>query len=384
LHAQHPHPAEHRLDIEQAQAAVDGSVAVDTTTAAVLLALPPPTRRAAKGIFRRMVTTDSALRDASRGRDALANRSTDTFGFDPDADAARIFTIEPETAERMATEAELLVSEITAMHRRTPPPGHDTPSIEGDPFDPWKPLLDLAEAENLPVWADDVALRILARQAGLTAFSTPAVLAVLADTDRITGDEYRDARRALLHGRIGDAPLEETLLLEIAEEEGWKPGAAALALGSPASWASPSAFPIYRKIVHAAHRSQPAGDVGWLYSAIRGMAFAFAHQPETVSRIAGVILAWTIDATNAAGKPVAELVTATRQASRAPYVAPPNLPDPLVSAVEILRDGLAGTLPAHLAAQYVLGLFSELADHDKSTVARLVLQPPSAVRTPGQ
>lgn len=383
LHAQHPHPAEHRLDIEHARAAVDGSVAVDTTTAAVLLALPAPVRRAAKGIFRRMVTTDNALRDASRGRDALAGRSTSTFGFDPDADAARIFSIEPETAERMATEAELLVSEITAMHRRTPPIGRENSPVEGDPFDPWKPLLDLAEAESLPVWADDVALRILARQAGLTAFSTPAVLAVLADTDRITGDEYRDARRALLAGRIGDAPLDETLLLEVAEQEGWKPGAAALALGSPASWATPNAFSIYRKIVHAAHRSQPVGDLGWLYSAIRGAALAFAHQPETVSRIAGVILAWTIDATNAAGKPVAELVAAAREAIRAPYVQPSNLPDPLVPAVETLRDGLAGTLPAHLAAQYILGLFSELADHDKSMVARLILQPPSTPSMPG-
>jgi tetratricopeptide (TPR) repeat protein len=384
LHAQHPHPAEHRLDIEQARAALDGSVAVDTTAAAVLLALPASARRAAKGIFRRMVTTDSALRDASRGRDALAGLSTDTFGFDPDAGAARIFSIEPETAERMATEAELLVAEITAMYRRTPPPGHATPSAEGNPFDPWMPLLDLAKAESLPVWADDVALRILARQARLPAFSTPAVLAVLADTGRITGEEYQDARRALLAGRIGDAPLDEALLLEVAEEEGWKPGAAALALSSPASWATPNAFPIYRRLVHAAHRSQPAGDSGWLYSAIRGAAFAFAHQPETVSRIAGVILAWTIDATNAAGKPVAELVAAARQAIRVPYVQPPNLPDPLAPAVETLRDGLAGTLPAHLAAQYILSLFSELADHDKSMVARLILQPPSTPSIPGQ
>ena len=302
LHAQAAHPAEHRLDIEQARAAMDRPVAVDTTAAAVLLALPEPARRAATGCFRRMVTTDSALRDASRGRDALASRSTDTLGFDIDADAPRIFSIEPETAERMATEAELLVSEITAMHRQTPP-GHNTSAAQHDLFDPWKPLLDLAEAEGLPVWADDVALRMLARQAGLTAFPTPALLAHLADTSRITGDEYNDAKRAILSGRIGDAPLDETLLLEVAEEEGWKPGAAALALASPATWASPRTFPVYREIVHASHRNQPTADLGWLYSAISGVAFAFAHQPETVSRIAGVLLAWTIDATRVAAHP---------------------------------------------------------------------------------
>src|SRR5439155_26541137 len=61
LHAQAAHPAEHRLDIEQARAAMDRPVAVDTTAAAVLLALPEPARRAATGCFRRTVTTVSAL-----------------------------------------------------------------------------------------------------------------------------------------------------------------------------------------------------------------------------------------------------------------------------------------------------------------------------------
>lgn len=131
---------------------MDGPVAVDTTAAAVLLALPTATRQAAKGIFRRMVTTDSALRDATRGRDALAGRSTDTFSFDPDA--ARITSITPETAERMASEAELLLTEIMAMHRQTEPPGRDTPSAESDRFDPWLPLIDLARAESIPMWAD--------------------------------------------------------------------------------------------------------------------------------------------------------------------------------------------------------------------------------------
>jgi len=78
------------------------------------------------------------------------------------------------------------------------------------------------------------------------------------------------------------------------------------------------------------------------------------------------------------------LVDAARQAIRTPYMQPPDLPDPLVPAVETLRDGLAGTLPAHLTAQYILGLFSELNDHDKSTVTRLILQPPSTLPTQRQ
>ena len=61
-----------------------------------------------------------------------------------------------------------------------------------------------------------MALRALARQAGLPAFSTPALLAVLANTNRITSDEHRQARHALIAGRVGDAPLEDTLILEIA------------------------------------------------------------------------------------------------------------------------------------------------------------------------
>ena len=77
-----------------------------------------------------------------------------------------------------------------------------------------------------------------------------------------------------------------------------------------------------------------------------------------------------------------ELVAAARQAIRVPYTQPPIMPDPLVPAVETLRDGMAGTLPAHLAAQYILGLFSQLADQDKSAVARLILQPPSTPPMP--
>jgi len=380
LHAQHPHPAEHRLDIEQARAAIDADVAVDTTAVAVLLALPDPVRRAAKGIFRRMITADNALRDAARGRDALAGRSTDSFGIDPDAGVPRIFSISPEAADRMATEAELLVNEITAMLRRTPPASSDAAPAERDPFNPWKPLLDLAEAEAFPVWVDDVALRALARQSGLTAFSTPALLAVLGDTNRITSDEHRQARCALIAARVGDSPLEDALILEVAEEEDWKPGAVALALASPASWATPGAFPTYRRIVQTAHRKQPDADADWMYSAIRGAAFAFAQQPGTVTQIAGAILAWTIDATNASGSQVVRLVGAARHAIRAPYVQVPDLPDPLVPAVETLRDGMAGAVPTHLAARYILGRFSELHDRDKSTASRVILQPPARPR----
>jgi tetratricopeptide (TPR) repeat protein len=377
LHAQHPNPAEHRLDVNQARAALNGTVAVDTTTAAALIALPELIRRTAKGVFRRMITTDNALRDANRGKDALAGRSTESFGVDTDTGTPRIFSTSPEAAERMATEAEQLVDEVSAMHRITPPAPAGTTQNQADRFDPWKPLLDMAKAQGLPVWADDIVLRVLARQEGLSAFSTAALLAALADSNRITADEHQQGRRALLAGRFGDAPPEDTLVLEIAEEERWMPGAAALALASPTSWATPGTFPIYRQILHTAHRTQPAADAEWMYCAIYGAAFAFAHQPQTVSRVAGTILAVTIDSTGASGRRAADLVAAARRAIRSPYVQPPELPDPLVSAVETLRDVLAGTVPAHLAAQYILGLFSELDDRDRSTAARIILQPPS-------
>jgi hypothetical protein len=375
LPAWHPDPAEHTHSIRTIREALDQAVAVDTTAAAVLDVLPAECRTAVVGTFRRLTTVDDALHDARSARDAPAARSTSTWIYDEHAQTGRLLDTSQEEADRLAEESQRLLQTIQGFHRQPRPASRLDPYLDNEAFTPWISLLDLAHAEGLPVWADDAALRALGRSVGLRAFSTPSVLHVLAERGSITPEQHEEALRALIRAHVADVPLHNTRLLEIAEDEQWAAGAAAVALGRPAAWINPHrAFDLLRSILQLVHIHRPQAVNDWLYQAVRGASYAIPDNPEAGNLLAAGILAATIQLTGAQGESAKIMLLVSRRALTDAAVDPESVGDPLPTTAQLLRNALSKALPYATASQYVLAVFADLDHHDRQTVLHTMLR----------
>jgi tetratricopeptide (TPR) repeat protein len=375
LPAWHPDPAEHASCIKSVGDGFSQGVVVDTTTAAVLDVLPEMTRTALITAFRQLIAVDDALHDARAARDALSPRIVGTLLYDEHAQVGRFIETLQEEAERLAEEAQHLVRTIEGFHRRPRPLSRIDPNLEDETFRPWASLLDLARSEDLAVWADDGPLRILARSINLRAFSTPAALQVLTERGDIAPEQHEQALRSLIQARVGDVPLDNTRLLEIAEDQQWAAGAVAVALGRPAVWIDPArAFDILRLILQAVRIHRPEAVNDWLYLAVRGASYTNPDNPQANIALTATILASAIYLTRAQGEPARVMLSATRRALADTAVDPDSVSDPLPATAQLLRDTLAKALPYAMASQYVLAVFASLEDDDLRVVRQTMLR----------
>jgi hypothetical protein len=245
----------------------------------------------------------------------------------------------------------------------------DQEVIRNDLFLPWGAVLDLAVELGAPAWIDDVGLRGLARQLGLEVMSTPALLRVLLEAGRISGAQHDEAVKALVEARVGDWPLHEEHLLEIAEDEEWRADTVAAVLARPASWretATPLAF--LKRVLPLVAAKRPDDLPAWVGAAISGLGLAYADQPAVAVSAAAGVLAQAIVVSHPAPGGVARLVTATRDALSAARPAQVHFGDPLPIAARLLRDAFLAAAPAQLVVSYVAGLFSELEERDRVAV----------------
>ncbi|MEU4644754.1 hypothetical protein [Micromonospora sp. NPDC023814] len=236
-------------------------------------------------------------------------------------------------------------------------------------------VIDLAHARDIPVWVDDPVLRAIARHSGLPAFSTPALIDYLAERQTIAISRRETTVRCMIKGRVGDLPLDEGRLLELAEDERWMPGAVAAVIARAAAWAGEHrAIALYRCLLSEAERNGTAPVGQWLYSAVAGAATA-ANTPAAASRLAAILLAQTIHDLDARGESVAQLLAAAR---RALYdcddVDSEAAPDPLPLCSRLLSASASDRVLPHLVARDVLTRFAALPDHDRLAVTQALLE----------
>ncbi|WP_433330870.1 PIN domain-containing protein [Dactylosporangium sp. CA-139066] len=368
-------PDLHELTVctEAARSAEDHDIVLDVPAITVILALPDDIRMTVTARFARVITADDVMLDALNARDTLNLRSTASWRYDEQQDHLLLDETTEAEADRLALEANRLHDAVEALNRLTPPSerivgNHASPAVVT-----WAAPLDLARARGATLWSDDPALRALARAAGVPTTSTLAVLRHLTTSGAITDDRLEQCIRTLIKARIGDFPLNEQRLLELAEDDNWNPAAVAAALSRPASWADPlRALALYRRIVTQVNCHAPATLPHWLYAAVRGSTL-LAH-PEQATGMAAALLTATLKATAARGERVAHLLAAARQAL-ADTAHPDQAPaaDPLPTAVTLLRDDTAKLSSHQLAAHFVTATFSALPDADRNTVAKAML-----------
>lgn len=149
----------------------------------------------------------------------------------------------------------------------------------------------------------------------------------------------------------------------------------AAALARPATWANHQrTLRFYRDLLFQVRSHAPTTFPQWLYAAVRG-ATTLTARVDPAAQVAGRLLAVTIEISAAHGEHVGQLVTAARQAltdTDDPDQAPAA--DPLPTAAALLRDAHASTSSHGLAARFVRATFSALAEIDKETVTRVLLE----------
>lgn len=381
LPARHPDQAETAACVGSARSARGARVAIDVSATAVLSLLAPEVRSRVVGQYE-TVTVDDALADARAARASL-QRVAGRLGWDDDANRPSLHEDDPNRRAENVRAIEAIISALEATHR-VPAPPSTSPGVPDELASAsWWRLIELARNEGIPLWADDAALRGLARSNGLEAFSTRSVLTGLRDDGILTTPSSEQFDRQLLEGRVGDLPLSAMLsaVQEVAEEDRWLPGRVAAALRRPAQWADPQdGIRVLQTVLPQVRVYAPAALPAWAYSAVRGVSLAFQASPAVGNAVVARVFGLVAYMAGVRGAAVGEIARATRAAMRDAALVPATGDDPVVNAIKAQYAAMKQALPDDVVAPYFLGIASGLDDEaDTREIVELVLTD----RTPG-
>lgn len=373
LQSVHADSGEHARSVADATAALGGACIIETTAVAALLALRDADADALVRAFRLVETVDETLADARKGRDHLAGRSTLVVGWDQEADRMYVQETTYEEADRLAAEAEALFQLVEGLHRRQSERSADLPAHEPGNADPgpWLPAAETAAALGRPLWSDDAALRALARALGAPAFGTAAVLDAAAALGTLPADRRDILMLALLAGRVA-IPLTEDLLAHGAEHDAWQPGAAAAALGDAAVWTDPGrALSLLRIVLPRVAQEQPGLLPAWAYRCARGVGHAHPR-PLDAAKVSGVLVAAAVQLASVGPHEMPDLLAAVRAGLRDAAPDPEVVPDPLLTAAQVLLGAMRSSSAGLSPFERLTALFAALDDHDREAVEALL------------
>lgn len=266
----------------------EGRVVADTSALVIGSKLGVP-RTHLTSLFRQVILPASLRDDIYNARTILARRSDMALGFDPASGLPAITRYDPDTVEAWAQEADALQRDLDQLSIQA-----DAPDAERRA---WRAALLLAKAHSIPLWADDVALRMLADSETVPTFGTPHLLAVVTNTGQIEVPAPDQLTAALVAARAVDLPLPAPWSI-CAQKDNWNPaGYTALAISRPAAWANQAAsFGQFRNLIRGLLARDPEADhtddvVGWTAAAASGIAWA--TPPGGRPKAVGALLAWT-------------------------------------------------------------------------------------------
>lgn len=365
-----PDPAEHDLSVADAHAALDGPALLDASALLTLAALPQPSARLLIAALSRHEVLDETLADIRRARRDAKMRSDLTIVWDDVHQKAAAQQTPQVELDRQRRLADQLHGVAQKARRRTAAPAD--PRMGSDQHSPWWPTVHTAASNQRPLWADDSALRLLARGEGTTAFSTAALLDALLRAGRLDHTDHTHARLELIRSRTS-TPADPDVLHELATEEDWAPQVAALTMFAPAAWANPhQAHRTFARAVARIAAARPDSLPDWLYLAVHGVGYAYNTQSAVAAELAATLLATALHVGAAQPTQAARLLAAARAALQETAHDPDHPGDPLPRAVALLHEAYSAAL-AGTATPYLLALFSATSDADRTSVTRTLL-----------
>lgn len=344
---------------------------LDPTAAHTLALVDAPLRTALIGQAHALVTTDVLYHDVIQARDILMLRSTGSIGWDPTTNRPTASEISDQEAERLADLANQIVDIYQNVPRRTHPELKHFPPGESEHFD-WLSGLDFAKERGQILWADDRALRHLARSMDVPTFGTAALLDQLVAEEKITAEERDVTIATLLTNYYADVEFDRTIFELAATMESWEPRGAAAALSRPASWADANAAVNFAlAAISRCAAKEPEQASGWAWAAAFGLLAVAPDNAEGATRNLEIFLGRCAVEPWFGPHIIPYLIGGIREAQRQSDSTTSH--DPLET---VLRDlhRLAVRAKGHpTAAAYVLALTSEASEADKALAARIIL-----------
>lgn len=360
------------------------AAAVTDTTALHIRALLPELAGVLTRGFREVILADSAYADIVAARDELYLPTAGTWVVDQATGRGGLIPVDSDVQSRQRSEIDVIYT-LAGECRRMPMPVTDSSDLgrlTGPGFDPWAGALRVAAARGSALWADDIALRRLARSQGIPAFSTLSLLDAYASIGLIPAGQREEAVRRLIRGYVGDFPPDDNRLRTLAAAGSNDRGAVCSATAKPAFWTPPAtALTVYNSLCTDLGAAAPAILPDLLRASTLGIlrtGFSPTQRESLCESLCAGIAAATINTAGPLGDvPRVLLALRTAQAE-----ADPSLPDILPAAVRHLLRAFQrafdiGNAPdSGLAADHVTALFARCLPEDQSTVRRTILSSP--------
>jgi tetratricopeptide (TPR) repeat protein len=377
LVAMSPHANDNELGRAAASGALDHDVVADLAALHIVAELiddQPDIAAIIDIAHRGVAVAESIAHDITRGAAALARPIVGTWIPPRDGNRSYFSPVADSERERVRRCIAQL-QERLATHRTVPDAAAVTVFGERE-YDndlaAWDRSIQSAYDRKQALWSDDLVTRVLARDAGVPAFSTLDLLTALAQRKQITDEQVQRAIRCLVDRGIADVPLSAQTLRDLSSLNGWAPGHAGAALARPEAWANPDAtiqtwIDFVRSMPTTAHNMLPA----WTHAATLGaVRVPYMLGPPAARMIAARILSTVVLLAAMTPRIVADSLEA---ASAAIKVSGVTLDDPVPIVVRLLRDALIKRVPPEQVAPYVLAAFSACPDSVQSTARRSLL-----------
>ncbi len=343
-------------------ALVGGGVVIDTSALHLLGHTGvADTRLTAQ--FARIILPASLRDDVLRANAGLAVRSVGTLWWDSAQQRPALTQFPPEVADDWAVEAQTLVDRLSLVDVVADPVGRPEGIFDA--------ALLLAKDQQLPLWADDLALRQVAGSAGVRAFGTLDLIGVLVESGALAGEDEDRALDVLAKGGAVDLPVLDRLV-DFARDAGWKPdGYAALLLARPRSWIPPEVgFARYKALIGALPQDTDDTSLAhWAEAAATGLAWS--SPPPARPRAIATLLAWTV-----LNKPTEAVLPALLDAGQRLQKATAPDGDVLPHLVAILAETISQVEGPAKTGIVMTRLLGSLDDQRRTAAMRLFLRPP--------
>jgi hypothetical protein len=351
-------------ELAAAKAALGGHVLVDNSALVVANYIRGVWPRLV-GAFSKVEITAEAHRDAAISSDVMKPRSTETLGWDSASGQPTIDLIDDAILDKLEEQLAWITSQAATLSvRPSLTPGE---KAETDDLGAWMATFHAAQLAGVPLWADDVGLRALARNEGVAAFGTDALLAALVAAGGMSALEHESILVMLRDAYCVDLPPNPEWLVASAEADDWRPGPALLVLSRPPAWSDlREGYETWSALAERAAERDPDRLPAWVYAAVTGIASA-ARDPEMAGRLTAgsLVKAATITAFNPS-------VFARCAQAAAQAASDSGVVDPTELALAMTMDLLAQRLGPEGAASTVAKLGSQLADDHREALRRIL------------
>lgn len=346
-------------------------VVTDASTLFVRGLLPDVDARLTAGI-RELILSDDANVDLITACDHLAMNTSGSFHVDPRTGQGGIQPVVPRIRQLHRNSLAKMAA-LAASCRKRPTPTTSHPDIDKLQVDGDAQVsgLRLAAARRAALWADDVALRQLARMVGIPAFSTAALLDACATIGRLTRSECDCAIEAMVRGNVGDFAPNLRRARKLAAEHGDARGAMLGAMAKPAFWSdSQTAVECFAALVADLHTSDRSVIADLVYVSVQGICRTAMPDAHAIAVASRVIAQAMITVGDGFGD-IPTLLLASRSAvTNVGRPLPDLLPHAATEVLKIYEE----TLPPALAANQLRVLVARCSDDDTATIRRVILE----------